>query len=349
MSEQLGLRAAILGYGFAGRIFHAPFLSAAGFEVAAISTSDPQRVQQAGADYPEAEVVAHPAQLIGREDIDLIVVATPNATHAPLSIAALEAGHDVVVDKPFAPSVAEAQQIIDTAAATGAVLSVFQSRRFDSDFRTVRKLVDSGELGQVRRFESRYERWRPDLTGNWRESADPQQAGGLLYDLGAHLIDQFISLFGTPRRVYAELDARRSGAVVDDDVFLALQTDAVRGHLWLSSVAPHAGPRFRVLGHRAAFVKFGMDPQEEALLAGARPPAADWGIEPAATYGQLGTADQWRPVVSEAGDYADFYREFAAAMRGDAEVPVNPADSLAGLRVIEAAQRSASSGTIQPI
>lgn len=342
-----GLRAAVLGYGFAGRIFHAPFLQAAGFEVAAISTTAPARVAQASADFPDAEIAASADELIGREDLDLIVVATPNASHTALAIAALEHGHDVVVDKPFAPTVADAKQIVATADDTGGVLSVFQSRRFDSDFRTVRQVLDSGELGAVHRFESRYERWRPAVSDGWRESADPAEAGGLLFDLGAHLIDQFVSLFGTPTTVYAELGQRRAGSSVPDDVFLALQTETVTGHLWMSSLAADAGPRFRVLGDRAAFVKRGMDPQEAALLAGHRPPAADWGAESPGEYGRIGSDGTWRTVESARGDYTDFYRELAVAIAGHGPVPVDAADAVLGLQVIQAAQRSAAAGTVE--
>jgi predicted dehydrogenase len=354
MSPDEPLRAGVLGFGFAGRIFHAPFLQAAGFEVAAISTADPARAAQAIAEYPRVEVLASPQQVIGRPDLDLIVVATPNSSHAELAIAALEAGHDVVVDKPFAPTSAEAERITATARDTGGVLSVFQSRRFDGDFRTVRRLLATGSLGTVHRFESRFERWRPAVSVNWRESAMPTAAGGLLYDLGSHLIDQYIALFGAPQTVYAELGLRRPGVVVADDVFLALRGPEVTGHLWMSALAADAGPRFRVLGSAAAFVKHGMDPQEAALLAGARPGSAgaladDWGHEEERHYGRLGAGDQWRPVVSETGDYGQFYRELAAAINGESPVPVDPADSILGLRVIEAAHRSAATGAAEPV
>ncbi|MCW2521916.1 MAG: oxidoreductase [Frankiales bacterium] len=363
MSSDERLRAGILGFGFAGRIFHAPFLQAAGFEVAAVATGSPDRAAQVRAEYPDAEVLASAESLIGRADLDLIVVATPNSSHAELAIAALEAGHDVVVDKPFAPTAAQAQQVVAAADSTGGVLSVFQSRRFDADFRTVQSVLSSGRLGLVHRFESRFERWRPVVGENWRESADPAEAGGLLYDLGSHLIDQYIALFAVPTSVYAEIGRRRPGAVAPDEVFLALHASGdVIGHLWMSAVAADAGPRFRVLGSAGAFVKHGMDPQEEALLAGHRP-AADsilpptldavsqrpWGRESEQAYGRIGAGEQWQPVVSADGDYVQFYREMAAAMRGDGPVPVDPADSIAGLRVIEAALRSAQSGTVEPV
>lgn len=350
MTPEEPLRAGVLGFGFAGRIFHAPFLRAAGFEVAVVSTASAERAAEVHAEYPQAQVVATAEAVIGRADLDLIVVATPNSSHARLAIAALEAGHDVVVDKPFAPTAAEAERVVAAAESTGGVLSVFQSRRFDGDFRTLRRLLDEDALGVVHRFESRFERWRPAVSDNWRESADPSAAGGLLYDLGAHLIDQYIALFGVPSSVYAELGRRRPGAAVADDVFLALQgVSGVTGHLWMSAVAADAGPRFRVLGSKAAFVKHGMDPQEAALLAGDRPPlvadgSTSWGREASSAHGRLGAGEQWQPVVTSDGDYGQFYRELALAMNGEGPVPVDPADSIAGLRVIEAAQLSAVTG-----
>jgi predicted dehydrogenase len=230
------------------------------------------------------------------------------------------------------------------------LLSVFQSRRYDSDFRTVRAVLDSGELGEVHRFESRYERWRPTLNGNWRESPDQAAAGGLLYDLGAHLIDQFITLFGVPTAVFAQLASRRAGAIVDDDDFLVLQAESVAGQLWMSAVAADAGPRFRILGSAGAFVKYGMDPQEDALIAGRRPITSaldSWGREDESAYGRIGADSNWRAVQSERGDYADFYRAMASAMHDEGPVPVDPRDSVAGLRVIEAARKSASSGRLE--
>ena len=355
MTSEEPLRAGVLGFGFAGRIFHAPFLRAAGFEVAVVSTASAERAAQVRAEYPQAEVVPTAESVIGRPDLDLIVVATPNSSHVSLAIAALESGHDVVVDKPFSPTAAEAERVIAAAEATGGVLSVFQSRRFDGDFRTLRALLDQNALGTVHRFESRFERWRPAVSDNWRESAEPSNAGGLLYDLGAHLIDQYIALFGAPSSVYAELDRRRPGAAVADDVFLALHgARGVTGHLWMSAVAADTGPRFRVLGSTAAFIKHGMDPQEEALLAGERPPAvgdhsAPWGREAPAAHGRLGADEQWQPVVTSDGDYRQFYSEMALAMNGDGPVPVDPADSVAGLRVIEAAQLSAVTGNAESL
>jgi scyllo-inositol 2-dehydrogenase (NADP+) len=201
----------------------------------------------------------------------------------------------------------------------------------------------------VHRFESRFERWRPAPKPGWRELADPEEAGGILYDLGSHLIDQALSLFGPARRVYAELERRRDGAAVDDDAFVALSHHSgVRSHLWMSAVAAQPGPRLRVLGSRGAYVKWGMDVQEEALRGGARP-GAGWGEEPEPRWGTLGADEDVRPVPTEPGDYPAFYRGVAAALREGAPPPVDPADAVAALEVIEAARRSAAEGRVEEL
>jgi len=220
---------------------------------------------------------------------------------------------------------------------------VFQNRRYDSDFRTVRTVLESGRLGTVLRFESRYERWVPSPKDNWREFGDPAEAGGLLYDLGAHIVDQALQLFGPVREVYAELDRRRPGVAVDDDVFVAMHhTGGTRSHLWASAVAATRNPRFRVLGDRAAFTKYGLDVQEPQVLAGKRPGDPGWGVEPDADAGVLGVGERTERVATEVGCYERFYAEVRDAVRGEGSFPVDPAGAVAGLRVIEAARVSAT-------
>ncbi len=341
------VRVGILGYGFGGAIFHAPFVAATpGMRVAAVVTSDPQRQANLRAEHPDAAVLESADALFDRVDeLDLIVVTTPNRSHVELTQRALAAGLPVVIDKPMAPSAAEARSLVADAAAKGLMLTVFQNRRYDSDFRTVRRLVDSGELGTVTRFESRYERWVPTPKQGWRMLGAADEAGGLLFDLGAHIIDQALQLFGPATSVYAEIDHRRPGVVVDDDTFVAItHRSGVRSHLWMSQTAAEAGPRFSVLGSGGAFTKFGMDVQEAALIAGRRPPAPDWGIEPESSWGVIGIGDDTRRVPSEPGRYQDFYAGVLASLRDGAPPPVDPADSIAALDVIEAAQRSAATG-----
>lgn len=224
---------------------------------------------------------------------------------------------------------------------------MFQNRRWDGDFLTVRRLIADGALGAIHRFESRFERWNPTLRPGWRESGDPAEAGGLLFDLGSHLIDQALQLFGAARTVYGEIDHRRSGVVTDDDAFVAIDhASGTRSHLWMSKLAAQRGPRFRLLGDRAAFTKYGLDGQEPAMAAGGVPGAPHWGEEPAERWGQLGEDGTARPVATEPGCYLAFYDAVAAAIRGDGPVPVDPADAVAGLEVIEAARASAMRGEV---
>ena len=339
------LRVGILGYGIGGRVFHAPLVAATpGLTPAVIVTRN--GAAQASTDHPGATIVPD-ADALFEQDLDLVVVSTPNRTHVPLALRAIEAGVPVVVDKPFAPTAAEAQQVADAAKANGVGLTVFQNRRLDSDFLTVRKVLDSGRLGDVVRFESRYDRWVPKPKDNWREFGDPAEAGGLLYDLGAHIVDQALQLFGPVETVYAEVDRRRPGVQVDDDVFVALHhANGVRSHLWATTLAGTLNPRFRVLGSQATFTKFGLDVQEPQIKAGLRPGAEGWGTEPASDAGKLGVGEDVETVPTEVGRYQDFYAQVRDALRGEAEFPVDPASAVAALRVIEAARQSSVDGRI---
>jgi predicted dehydrogenase len=340
------LRVGIVGYGLAGAVFHAPLVAATpGLRVAAIVTGNPERRERAQREHPDARVVADVTEML--DDVALAVVATPNREHLPTARAALGAGVDVVVDKPLAVTASEGRELVDEARRAGRLLTVFQNRRWDGDFLTIRRLIERGELGPVVRFESRFERWRPRIaSGAWRERGDPREGGGLLLDLGSHLVDQALVLFGPPRSVYAEVERRREGATVDDDVFVALEHDGgVRSHLWASMVAGAPGPRFRVLGLEAAYLKDGLDPQEAALRDGARPGDPGWGREPEPRWGRLAAGDSERPIETERGAYDAFYGELARALRGDGPPPVEPMDAVAALEVLEAAARSAQAGT----
>jgi predicted dehydrogenase len=342
------IRVGVIGYGMAGRVFHAPLIAAApGMRVAAIVTSDAERARQAAADHPGAAIVDSAERLWERADeLELVVVATPNRTHAPLARAAMEGGLGVVVDKPFAVTADEGRALIAEAKERGTMLTVYQNRRWDGDFLTVQRLISSGALGEVHRFESRFERWRPALKGGWREHGDPAEAGGLLYDLGSHLVDQALVLFGPATHVYAELDRRRPGVEVDDDAFVALtHASGVRSHLWMSHVDADDAMRMRVLGSRAAYVKHGLDVQERALRNG-WPPGPDWGKEPESAWGRLGSGEAWTAVATDRGAYPEFYARVAAALRDGTPPPVDPADAVAALDVIHAAQQSAAEGAV---
>lgn len=342
------IRVGLIGYGLAGSAFHAPLVAMTrGMRLAFVVTSNAERAARARAENPGAEVVDSADRLWDRAGkMDLVVVASPNRTHVPLAQAALRSGLAVVIDKPMAPTAAEGREVADEARERGLLLSVYQNRRWDGDFLTLRRLMAEGALGDVFRFESRFERWRPTPKGGWREDPDPVGAGGTLFDLGPHLVDQALVLFGPVTHVYAEVSARRAGVRVDDDAFVALtHASGVRSHLHVSATAAEHGTRMRVLGTRAAYVKRGLDVQEAALKAGERP-GPGWGEEPEADWGRLGAGDVWTPVRTERGDYGAFYAGIAAALRDGAPPPVDPMDSVAGLEIIEAARRSSDEGTV---
>ncbi|MEU5308267.1 Gfo/Idh/MocA family oxidoreductase [Streptomyces sp. NPDC021562] len=351
MTSASPLRVGLIGYGLAGSVFHAPLIAATeGLALDTVVTSNPERQAQAKAEFTGVRTVAAPDDLFDRaDDLDLVVIASPNKTHVPLATTALKAGLPVVVDKPVAGTAAEARGLAALAEERGLLLSVFQNRRWDNDFLTLRKLLADGDLGDVWRFESRFERWRPQTKGGWRESGDPAEIGGLLYDLGSHVVDQALTLFGPVTEVYAEAVVRRDGAETDDDTFLALtHANGVRSHLYVSATTAQLGPRFRVLGSKAGYVKYGLDPQEAALREGDRPGASDgWGVEPESLHGRIGAGESpvtggGRAVPTLPGDYPAYYAAVARALRGEGPNPVTALEAAAALDVLEAARRSAA-------
>lgn len=337
---------ALAGYGLAGEVFHAPLISTtSGLHLRAIVTSDSERARRARLRYPGSLVIDRLEELfLAVPKLDVLVVASPNHLHRPQTVAALERGISVVVDKPMALSAGEAEEMIALASGRGLLLSPFQNRRWDDDFRLVQGLLRRDALGAIRRFESRFERWRPVVSpGSWREERSPEQGGGLLLDLGSHLLDQVLHLFGEPVAIRAELDRRRPGALSEDDCFVALEyPNGMHAHVWMSAVAQVAGPRFRVVGERATLVTQGLDPQEEQLRSGADPRAPRYGRR-APGWAQIADGDGGARQLTDLprGAYPQYYREVAAALRGERAVPVRAEDGLAALRVIEAARQSA--------
>ncbi|RKS80114.1 putative dehydrogenase [Motilibacter peucedani] len=337
------LRVAVLGYGLAGSTFHAPVINAVpGLRVTAVVTRSEERAAAARAVLPGVEVLASADEVFAApERFDSVVVATPNRTHLDLARAALLAGLPVVVDKPLAVTHDEGQSLVSLARESGVLLTVYQNRRWDSELRTLQALLADDALGDVHRFESRFERWRPVPKPGWRESGDPADAGGLLNDLGSHLVDQALHLFGPATSVYAEVDTRRATVQVDDDVMVALtHASGVRSTLWASAVAADLGPRLRVLGSAGAYVVHGLDGQEEALRAGRTPADPSWGAVPESAWGRLGAGDDVRPVPSLPGAWQEFYVQWRDALLGAGPVPVDSADSVRVLAVLEAARTS---------
>ena len=337
----------VAGYGLAGRLFHAPYIRVVdGLRIAAIATSHPERQAQARADNPDATVVATLDELLGHPEVDVVVVVTPNRAHVPVGIRALHSGRHVVVDKPIAMDVPEADTLINAADRAGRVLSVYQNRRWDGDFQTVLALLADERLGAIDSLEARFERRSP-VGDEWREAAE--EAGGPHRDLGSHLVDQSLLLFGSVERVFAQFDRRRPGSLVEDSTFVALDhTGGVRSRLWTSLIADPIGPRFRVRGLDGDYIKDARDPQEAQLLDGLRPNDAGFGEEPPDRWGRLFAADgSVTNIPTQRGDYRRFYELLRDAVRVGGRPPVDPADSVKGLRILEAAERSARSGRVE--
>jgi len=342
------LRAGLVGYGFAGQTFHASVLSAVpGLQLAAVASSQPHKVH---AEWPGVAVVPDFEALVARADIDLVVVATPNAQHFPVARAALEAGKHVVVDKPFTLNAAEARELELLAGRQDRVLSVYQNRRFDADYLTLKDVLASGEVGRPVYLESHFDRFRPEVRDRWREQKVP--GAGLWVDLGAHLVDQAVQLFGKPDTLQLDTAVLREGAQVEDYFHALLRYESgphapLRVVLHATTLAAHAAPRYILHGTRGSYVKHGVDPQEDALRAGGRPGSADWGTDPLP--GELKTVaiENWvreSTVPNRRGNYVDYYAAVRDAILGIGPNPVPPAEAVALMELLDLGTRSAREG-----
>lgn len=338
------IRTALVGFGLGGRLFHAPFVAAdPDLELAAVVTGDPGRAAAARAEHPGAEIVPDLDTLLARAPelgLDLAVISTPPARHAEQATAALEAGLHVVVDKPLTVTAQEGHALVALAGRVGRTITPYQNRRWDGDFLTVGEVVAAGDLGDVHRLESRFERWKPTETKAWK--AGPSATGlGVLYDLGAHLIDQAVQLLGPVVDAYAELRHRRAGEGADDDSFVALQhAGGAVSHLWMSAVVAQPGPRFRVVGSRGGLTTWGLDPIEDQLAGGARPGDEGFGRREVDVDGVLVVpAEDDRRLPLRLGDYGAFYRGVAEAVAHGAPPPVDARDSVAVIELIERLHR----------
>ena len=338
------VRFGLVGYGFGGRYFHAPLLAAAPeCRLLGVVTSSPERRALLAEEHPDAATFGSLAELAAA-GAEAVAISTPADTHSALTDAALDLGLAVVCDKPFALDAAAARTSAERADRLGLALAPYQNRRWDSDFLTVRALVDGGELGTVTRFESRFERFTPD-------PGPGASGGGTLLDFGAHLVDQALVLLGPVATVYAEWRVRDSG--LDDDVFVALtHSSGATSHLYGSWSEGAPGDRFRVTGSTGSYVVGGpMDGQEAALIAGQTPATlgADWGAEPPERFGRLQRGDSSETVPTVNGAWDTFYPAFAAAVRGLGPLPVDAADAVASLTVLDAARRSATERVVVPL
>lgn len=339
MADEIGV--GLIGYGMAARVFHAPFIET--IPRLKLKKVVERRGEESRARYPHVEVVRDAAELWRDEGIALVVVTTPNDSHFELTRRSLLAGKHVVVEKPFTNTSGEALELIELARQRERLLSVHHNRRWDGDFLTVRSILEAGLLGRLVEFESRYERFRNQpRAGAWREEAGP--GSGILFDLGPHLIDQALVLFGQPRAVAADVRRQREFAQADDYFELMLDYEGLKVTLRAGMLVREPGPRFALHGTEGSFVKHGMDVQEEALKRGLTPAGPGWGEEPQERWGtldaQLGGLRVRGSVETVAGSYQSFYRNVADAIEGRAELAVKPEEALATMRVIEAALRS---------
>ncbi len=323
----------------AGSVFHAPLIrSVSGLRLAKIVTS---RREEVAKRLPEVTVASDIDEVFTDAAIDLVVVASPSAHHYEHARAALLAGKHVVVDKPLATTSGEGSELIKLARSRGRVLSVFQNRRWDNDFLTVQQAIEVDWLGKVFHYEAHFDRFRPDIKAGWREVPGP--GAGILYDLGAHLIDQSLHLFGMPLAVTADIIAQRAGATVDDYFHLVLDYFPLRVILHAATLVVQPGPRFLVHGDGGSFLKYGIDGQEELLKRGRRPGDAEWGGDSPEYYGELTPAGGTpRRVETLRGGYERYYEALAACLENGGAPPVDARDARDGLIIIEAAQRSAA-------
>ncbi|MED5536294.1 MAG: oxidoreductase [Pseudomonadota bacterium] len=336
---------ALVGYGYAGKTFHAPLIAAAeGLRLHAVVSSQGQAVK---ADWPEAKIASDLKTALADPEVELVVVAAPNALHAPMARQALEAGRAVVVDKPFTLTVAEARDLADLAQSRGRLLSVFHNRRWDADFLTLQGLIAEERLGRIVRFESHFDRFRPQVRDRWREADTP--GAGIWYDLGPHLIDQALVLFGRPLGITADLAILREGGQATDYAHAVLRYDGFRAILHADMTSPAPDLRFSVQGARAAWIKSGLDIQEDQLKTHSRAGGDGWGRDPRPGMLIDGVTGARVPTDDASGDYRRYYDQIALALRGRAPNPVSPEQAILVMEVLEAGLLSAERRAEQPL
>ena len=338
----------LIGYGMAGSWFHAPLIHGVqGMHLAGVVTGVPERQSAVRRDYPSVALFTNATDALQSDvEFGLAVVTTPNSTHVEVAAMTMERGLPTVVDKPLAPSAKEARHLVSLANSHGVEISVFHNRRWDGDFRTVKRLIDERGLGEIQRFVSRFDRWEPHPRLGWRESESREQGGGVLLDLGPHLVDQALCLFGRPDAVHAQLATRRNVAS-DDDFFLAVSHEnGVQSHLYSSALEAAPTPRFHVSGSGGSYVKYGVDVQEERFAAGEPYDPERTGVEPFERWGLLYSDHEVATCATETGDWGLFYRSFRDCLLNGANNPSPAEDAVLTLEVLDAAALSATSGAV---
>lgn len=344
MNKAKTINIALIGYGFVGKTFHAPLIqSIEGLTLAVVSSRDEEKVKR---DLPDVLVVATPEEAIQHPDVDLVVIASPNATHAPLAALALNAGKHVVVDKPFTLDMQEARELIALADEKQRLLSVFHNRRWDSDFLGIKQVIEEGRLGKVKLFESHIDRFRPEVRVRWREQNVP--GSGLWFDLGPHLIDQTLQLFGLPQSVQGNIATLRDGAEINDWAHVVLNYPEHKVILHASMLVAGGTSRFTVHGDKASVVKAHIDQQEAQLLAGVIPGSESWGedSDDMVLFDAAGDATR---LKTPKGDQRQYYINVRDALTGTIGNPVHPVEALAVMAVLEAAVRSSETGSTQTL
>ena len=336
------------GFGFSGGTIHAPLIRAAGMCVEAIVTGRPS---QALSVCPDARIFGDLTEMLEGHDLDLVVIATPNHLHVAQATAALLAGCHVVIDKPAALDTLQLDELISVAKSRDLKISVFHNRRWDSDFLTLERLLRADALGAISAFETRWDRFRPQVAERWRENRD--SGGGILLDLGSHLVDQALRLFGRPNWVQASVVAQRSHATVDDAFEILMMKGTLLIKLGVSSLAPAPAPRYRVHGSRGTFLKDGLDVQEQQLRDGRDPLAVDFGCEPQSRWGTMTAVNSGaataanattEPVTSERGCWLEYYRLMRASIESGGPVPVSLEEARETIGILDAARRSSAEG-----
>lgn len=333
------IRVGIIGYGLSGRFFHGSVIKGIeSFQVHSVVTTQVEKIEQVRMDFPLAKVVSTPNELFQDPEIELVIICTPNEKHAPLAIEAMRAGKHVVIEKPFTLTTEEADQVNAVALETNRLLTIYQNRRFDSDFRTVKKILDSGILGHLVVYEANFDRFRPEVnTIAWRENG--ALGTGILYDLGSHLIDQALTLFGLPNEVYADLSVQRGGKT-PDQFELILYYPNLKVILKAGMLVKEETPRFALYGTKGSFVKYGLDVQEDALKKGKSVLDEDWGVEPESIWGVLNDEAGRRKIKSEVGDYKVFYENVRDAMLENKKLFITGSQAKNTVKIIELAMQS---------
>jgi len=334
------IKTAVIGYGFSAKTFHLPFISALNqFNVTAISSSNVEAVNQ---DWPNAKHYATAEKMILNTDAELVIITAPNDVHYPLAKLALENNKHVIIEKPFVTRIADGQKLIDLAKEKGLVLSVYHNRRWDGDFITVKKLITENKLGNIKHFQSHFDRFRPTVVQRWREQA--QDGGGILFDLGPHLLDQTLQLFGVPEAITAQCEIMREGSSNVDFFTLTLHYPDKLAQLNASLFSAGPNLRFNIQGDKGHYRKYGLDPQEQCLKDGIDPNQNDWGKEDSEHYGQFYNAVSSQPITTEQGCYQDYYNQMASAINHGTNPPVSAEDALWNIKLIALAMESSRLG-----